>query len=61
MDAVFELSMRFAEPFKHDLQTNPNLTDAEMLEAEKLMFRELTQSRSSNVCVRNWLWLIYAM
>ncbi|TFY82008.1 hypothetical protein EWM64_g2009 [Hericium alpestre] len=38
-DAVFELSMRFVEPFTH----LPNLTDAEMLEAERLMFLELTQ------------------
>ncbi|PSR71076.1 hypothetical protein PHLCEN_2v13045 [Hermanssonia centrifuga] len=38
-DAVFELSMRFVEPFKHA----PNLTDNEQLEKERLMFMELTQ------------------
>ncbi|KAL1737819.1 hypothetical protein HDZ31DRAFT_13603, partial [Schizophyllum fasciatum] len=38
-DAVFELSMRFAEPFK----IAENLSDAEKLEAERLMFLELTQ------------------
>ena len=39
-DAVFELSMRFAEPFKHD-ETG---SGPEQLEAEKLMFIELSQS-----------------
>ncbi|KAH7886049.1 hypothetical protein F5I97DRAFT_2025412 [Phlebopus sp. FC_14] len=38
-DAVFELSMRFAEPFKHC----DNVSDNEKLEAERLMFLELTQ------------------
>ncbi|KIK30177.1 hypothetical protein PISMIDRAFT_39675, partial [Pisolithus microcarpus 441] len=38
-EAVFELSMRFAEPFKH----SENLSDAERLEADRLMFLELTQ------------------
>ncbi|EIW86973.1 DUF89-domain-containing protein [Coniophora puteana RWD-64-598 SS2] len=38
-DAVFELSMRFAEPFKQA----ENLSDAERAEAERLMFLELTQ------------------
>ncbi|KIJ41034.1 hypothetical protein M422DRAFT_229841 [Sphaerobolus stellatus SS14] len=38
-DAVFELSMRFAEPFKH----SSNITQEERLEREKFMFLELTQ------------------
>ncbi|EDR15208.1 uncharacterized protein LACBIDRAFT_243185 [Laccaria bicolor S238N-H82] len=38
-DAVFELSMRFAEPFK----IAEELSRAEKLEAERLMFLELTQ------------------
>lgn len=38
-DAVFELSMRFAEPFKIMEEFSP----AEKLEAERLMFLELTQ------------------
>ncbi|KAF7307217.1 DUF89 domain-containing protein [Mycena indigotica] len=38
-EAVFELSMRFAEPFKID----SSLSAAEKLEAERLMFLELTQ------------------
>ncbi|EKM61692.1 uncharacterized protein PHACADRAFT_84548 [Phanerochaete carnosa HHB-10118-sp] len=41
-DAVFELSMRFAEPFQHDLTKKP-MSQSEMLEAEKLVFHELTQ------------------
>lgn len=36
--------MRFAEPFKHDVIKNPNMTDAEKMESERLMFHELTQS-----------------
>lgn len=36
-DAVFELSLRFAEPFKHDLD------ESKQLEAKRLMFHELTQ------------------
>lgn len=40
-DAVFELSMRFVEPFTQ----SPNLSDAEKLEAERLMFLELTQGQ----------------
>ena len=39
-DAVFELSTRFVEPFKH----KEGLSEAEKLEAERLMFLELTQS-----------------
>ncbi|EKM84066.1 hypothetical protein AGABI1DRAFT_110655 [Agaricus bisporus var. burnettii JB137-S8] len=38
-DAVFELSMRFAEPFK----IAEGLSNQEELEAERLMFLELTQ------------------
>lgn len=38
-DAVFELSMRFAEPFK----ISEDLSPEEKLEAERLMFLELTQ------------------
>ncbi|THV07455.1 DUF89-domain-containing protein [Dendrothele bispora CBS 962.96] len=38
-DAVFELSMRFAEPFA----LSNNLSAEEKLEAERLMFLELTQ------------------
>ncbi|TFK19981.1 DUF89-domain-containing protein [Coprinopsis marcescibilis] len=38
-EAVFELSMRFAESFK----LRPNLSSAANLEAERLMFLELTQ------------------
>ncbi|KAI0059474.1 DUF89-domain-containing protein [Artomyces pyxidatus] len=38
-DAVFELSMRFAEPFAQ----NNKLSEAEKLEAERHMFLELTQ------------------
>lgn len=38
-EAVFELSMRFADPFK----ISENLDAAEKLEAERLMFLELTQ------------------
>ncbi|KLO15019.1 DUF89-domain-containing protein [Schizopora paradoxa] len=37
--AVFELSMRFHEPFKH----REGLSDTEKLEAERLVFHELTQ------------------
>ncbi|GAA5881656.1 hypothetical protein JCM16303_005530 [Sporobolomyces ruberrimus] len=36
-DAVFELSLRFAEPFKHDSDAS------KQLEAKRLMFHELTQ------------------
>ncbi len=43
-DAVFELSMRFAEPFT----LKENLSAEEKLEAERLMFLELTQSMSSS-------------
>ena len=39
-DAVFELSMRFAEPFA----MKDDATPAQRLEAERLMFLELTQS-----------------
>ncbi|KAI0081072.1 DUF89-domain-containing protein [Panus rudis PR-1116 ss-1] len=38
-DAVFELSSRFAEPFQH----KQGLSDKEKLEAERLMFIELSQ------------------
>jgi damage-control phosphatase, subfamily III len=38
-DAVFELSMRFADPFK----ISDDLSAQEKLEAERLMFLELTQ------------------
>ncbi|KAF7794852.1 hypothetical protein EIP86_005994 [Pleurotus ostreatoroseus] len=38
-DAVFELSMRFAEQFHHEA----SLSDSEKIEAEKLMFIELSQ------------------
>ena len=38
--------MRFVEPFKHDLTKKP-MSQVEMLEAEKLMFHELTQSTLS--------------
>lgn len=38
-EAVFELSMRFAEPFKQ----SENISDQEKTEAERLMFLELTQ------------------
>ena len=36
--------MRFAEPFT----LKPNMTPQEKLEAERLMFLELTQSKSTN-------------
>jgi hypothetical protein len=39
MDAVFELSLRFAEPFK----ISDKLSPLEKVEAERLMFLELTQ------------------
>ena len=42
-DAVFELSQRFAEPFKLD----DSLAPEEKLEAERLMFLELTQGAIS--------------
>lgn len=38
-DAVFELSLRFVEPFKR----GPDVSEQEHLEAERLMFLELTQ------------------
>ncbi|OCH89548.1 DUF89-domain-containing protein [Obba rivulosa] len=38
-EAVFELSMRFAEPWRH----RDGLTDEQRLEEERLMFMELTQ------------------
>jgi damage-control phosphatase, subfamily III len=38
-DAVFELSLRFADPFK----ISEKLSPSEKLEAERLMFLELTQ------------------
>lgn len=38
-EAVFELSMRFAEPFKQP----ENISDQERTEAERLMFLELSQ------------------
>lgn len=38
-DAVFELSLRFADPFKISNELSPS----EKLEAERLMFLELTQ------------------
>ncbi|KIK95348.1 hypothetical protein PAXRUDRAFT_827110 [Paxillus rubicundulus Ve08.2h10] len=38
-DAVFELSMRFAEPFRQ----SETISDEEKAEAERLMFLELTQ------------------
>ncbi|EMD32646.1 hypothetical protein CERSUDRAFT_58452 [Gelatoporia subvermispora B] len=38
-DAVFELSMRFADPWKH----KEGLSDEQKLEEERLMFLELTQ------------------
>lgn len=41
-DAVFELSLRFAEPFQHARDLAGRQTD--MTEAERLMFLELTQS-----------------
>lgn len=48
-DAVFELSMRFAEPFK---QMDGALDD-ERINAERLMFLELTQGTVlSTECVR---------
>ncbi|KAF5366952.1 hypothetical protein D9757_010852 [Collybiopsis confluens] len=40
-DAVFELSLRFAEPFIRP--SDPNDTPDKNLEAERLMFHELTQ------------------
>jgi hypothetical protein len=40
-DAVFELSMRFAEPFK----IADSLAADERIEAERLMFLELTQGK----------------
>lgn len=46
-DAVFELSTRFVEPFKH----KESLSDTEKLEAERLMFLELTQSTFRSVFV----------
>ncbi|KAI0695640.1 hypothetical protein BC835DRAFT_1406164 [Cytidiella melzeri] len=40
-DAVFELSMRFAEPYQHAVDLSGKQHD--MMEAERLMFMELTQ------------------
>ncbi len=40
-DAVFELSMRFAEPFK----IADGLAADERIETERLMFLELTQGK----------------
>ena len=42
-DAVFELSLRFADPFK----ISEKLSPAEKLEAERLMFLELTQGQKT--------------
>ncbi|KAK7058503.1 Hairy/enhancer-of-split with YRPW motif protein 2 [Paramarasmius palmivorus] len=47
-EAVFELSMRFAEPFT----LTENLSADEKLEAERLMFLELTQGESSHLLSR---------
>lgn len=44
-DAVFELSLRFAEPFK----ISEKLSPAEKLEAERLMFLELTQGQKLSI------------
>ena len=44
-DAVFELSMRFAEPFK----IADSLAADERIEAERLMFLELTQGKPSPI------------
>ncbi len=57
-DAVFELSMRFAEPFK----IAENLPVDERIEAERLMFLELTQSLflSNSVGRENLTYLQYA-
>jgi len=46
-DAVFELSLRFAEPFK----ISDKLTPSEKIEAERLMFLELTQGSNSCKCL----------
>lgn len=43
-DAVFELSLRFADPFK----ISEKLSPAEKLEAERLMFLELTQGQKTD-------------
>lgn len=48
-DAVFELSTRFAEPFQH----KKHLSGPEKLEAERLMFLELTQSTSCQLTPRD--------
>lgn len=42
-DAVFELSMRFAEPFKGVASTPTSPLPVDPAEAERLMFLELTQ------------------
>ena len=42
--AVFELSTRFVEPWKYaDSEAHAKLSEQELLEAERLMFLELTQ------------------
>ncbi|KAF9074913.1 hypothetical protein BDP27DRAFT_1380982 [Rhodocollybia butyracea] len=51
-DAVFELSQRFAEPFT----ISENLSAEGKLEAERLMFLELTQGLSSVLKYRFCLW-----
>jgi hypothetical protein len=43
--------MRFAEPFT----PSPNLSDEEKLEAERLMFLELTQGLFSSACLEFYL------
>lgn len=44
-EAVFELSTRFAEPFKQPENTSSD----DKTEAERLMFLELTQGLASSV------------
>lgn len=51
-DAVFELSTRFVEPFKHQ----EGLADDAKLEAERLMFMELTQS--AYLCISSSIFYI---
>jgi hypothetical protein len=55
-EAVFELSMRFADPFKLDKHT-----EAERPEAERLMFLELTQGLSVFSRLEGLLFISYSL
>ena len=51
-DAVFELSMRFAEQFRHD----ETLPVEEKIENERLMFHELSQSMLPDCLLSNFIY-----